>query len=475
MENFNGQEYINELIKTFNKYEYYTNDNHIKSSLEKLNTIKNNNDLLNCLKELNNQNLLNQFLHKKSYYINNNISTNFEKTFKDLTECLEKNPNDLMTEQTKLSIKTSYFNISKLITVEKSLDNDFVNKSINFAENTFKNISINQTEYSIVFNEIKKIHEAPDYFGRFSKNEKMIELSKVDNELKLTALTHECFHALDYTIFKNLNDKYKDILVSSKEFTSFISETKEYDSELIEDLGIPLEQIKKDKDFQSFFEFCYNFDKIPSSKKISQEDTKEYIKQYLNIDVSECKEESEFTKKVLEIYSNEKDKLHQEILKIIPENTEKIKLLSKEMYSYYHMDYSEKSMYALMSDMVSKLSSEKDDYKCSLNEKCARVFEMNSHPESNEEVYKLLPKNISDKNIYPIGSEREYYVSSLNNELKNLSKLINENNVTSNKENSQTSTDNYDIAKLTKPSVLNNINRIRQSQNTESVHKLKIK
>ena len=41
MENFNTKEYINELINTFNKYDYFTNDNQIELSIKKLNAIKN--------------------------------------------------------------------------------------------------------------------------------------------------------------------------------------------------------------------------------------------------------------------------------------------------------------------------------------------------------------------------------------------------------------------------------------------------
>ena len=58
MENFNAKEYINKLIETFNKYDYYTNDHIIISSLVKLNKVKTNNDLLNCLKDLNDKNLI---------------------------------------------------------------------------------------------------------------------------------------------------------------------------------------------------------------------------------------------------------------------------------------------------------------------------------------------------------------------------------------------------------------------------------
>lgn len=390
MENLNTKEYINELINTFNKYDYFTNDNQIELSIKKLNAIKNHNQLLNCLEDLHSKNLVYQFLHKKSYLIKNfKISTEFDDIFKELINYLEKNPNELLTNSVNISIKNTPFNITKLIVIEKSLNKDLINESINLVENVFKKTSLNKTEYPIMFNEIKKIHEAPDYFGRFSKNESLIEISKIDNKFKLTSLTHEYFHALDYTILNKINDKYKNMEIESKEFTSFIFETREYDQELLDALNIPLEKIKNDEDFKSFLNFCDNFDQIPESKKLSQEDTKEYIKQYLNIDINDCKDETEFTQQVLEIYSNEKNKLSEKVLKIIPENTEKIKKLSKEMYNYYHTDYSNQSMYSLMSDMISKLSSEKDDYKCGLNEKCARVFEMNSYSNKNEDVYKL--------------------------------------------------------------------------------------
>lgn len=82
MENFNSQEYINALIDNFNKYDYYTNNQNIISSLQNLNNVTTNADLLSCLKKLNDENLVYQFLHKKSY-INSatkEVSTNFDTT-----------------------------------------------------------------------------------------------------------------------------------------------------------------------------------------------------------------------------------------------------------------------------------------------------------------------------------------------------------------------------------------------------------
>ena len=492
MENFNAKEYINKLIETFNKYDYYTNDHITISSLVKLNKVKTNNDLLNCLKDLNDKNLIYQFLHQESYLnaATKEVSTKLDKTFAKLINYLEKNPKELISKPIELSIQKTDFNISYLTLIEKSLDKNLIKNSINLAETIFENISVNKLYYPIIFNEHKKLHDAIDYFGRFSKNEWMIEIPQVDKSFKQSTLTHESFHALDTYIFYQLEKKYEKIDIYSKEFTSFVSEINGYDKDLIEVLNIPLEKIKQDEQFKGFFDFCVNFDKIPQSKKLSKEDTKEYIEKYLNIDISKCKDETDFTQQVLEIYSSEKNKLSAETLKIIPNNTEKIKLLSKEMFNYYHTNCSDKSMYALMSSMISKLVSEKDDYRCSLNEKCARVFEMNSYSNNNTDVYKLLSDSISEKNIYPIGQERVFYVNYLNNELKNISNLLNEHIFVSvplpkpqeqliipkGFENNKDSTDNYDIANLSKLNIICNVNKIRNSQNIyESYNRLKIK
>ncbi len=145
-----------------------------------------------------------------------------------------------------------------------------------------------------------------------------------------------------------------------------------------------------------------------------------------------------------------------------------------------------------MSDMISKLASEDSGYRCSLNEKCARVFEMNSYSNKNEDIYKLLPENISDKNIYPIGNEREYYVSTLNNELKNISSLfnqhifLNEPLPTPRKKytkdnipegfNLPTADDNkFDLSRFSKSNVLANMYKIRETQNKSSTCSNKIK
>jgi len=77
-----------------------------------------------------------------------------------------------------------------------------------------------------------------------------------------------------------------------------------------------------------------------------------------------------------------------------------------------------------MSNLISNIASEKDGYRSNLNEKCARIFEMNNYSKENKDIYKLLPNSLSDKNIYPVGNEREFYVNSLNKELKNFYRSI---------------------------------------------------
>lgn len=487
MENFNSQEYINALIDNFNKYDYYTNNQNIISSLQNLNNVTTNADLLSCLKKLNDENLVYQFLHKKSY-INSatkEVSTNFDTTFGRLLADLEKTPTKLLEKPIDVSIKNSISNISYLLIIEKTLDYDSINESINLAKNIFKNISIDNLHYPIMFNDKKKLHDASDYYGRFSRNEGMIEIPKVDNIFKPSALTHESFHAIDSYIFHHLTNKYGEIEAYSKEFTSLISEINGYDNELLEILNIPLDKIKND--FKDFFEFCNNFDNIPLTNKLSKDDTKEYIEKYLNIDITKYKSESDFTQQILELYSNEKNKLPKENLTNISDNTDKITSLSKDIFNYYHDGNTNKSMYSLMSNLISNIASEKDGYRSNLNEKCARIFEMNSYSKENNDIYKLLPNSLSEKNIYPVGNEREFYVNSLNKELKNLSELLNQHVHISNplpkppqelvipKGFENDSSSNYDIAKFSKQNVISNFLKIRELQNNNEIkNKLKI-
>ena len=404
---------------------------------------------------------------------------------------LDKSPKQEILKSINPIIKNSISNLSYLMVVEKTLDINFINQFIQLTESTMKNISVDTLYYPLMFNENKKMFDVPDYYGRFSNKERMIEIPQVDKTFKSSTLTHETFHSLDTYIFNHLEKEYPNLKTDANEFTGFIYETQIYED--IPDLfEVDLAEIKNNKNYKDFFEFCNNFDKIPESKKLSQEDTKEYIEKYLNIDISKCKDETDFTQQVLEIYSIEKGKLPEKALKIITDNTAKIKQLSKEMFNYYHTNCSDKSMYALMSDTISKLESEKNNYRCSLNEKCARVFEMNSYSNKNEDVYKLLPENICDKNIYPIGNEREYYVSTLNNELKNMSNLLNENIIlneplpTPRKKytkdnipegfNLPTADDNkFDLSRFSKSNVLANMYKIRETQNKASTCSNKIK
>lgn len=493
METNNEQEYINALIDNINKYDYYTNDQSTILSLQKLKNVKENADLSSCLKDLHGKNLIYPFLHQKSYI---NLETN--EVFLDLNEnlanlliYLDKNPKQEISKSINPSIKDSISNLSYLMVVEKTLDINSINQSIQLTESAIKNISVDNLYYPLMFNEDKKMFDVPDYYGRFSNKERMIEIPQVDKVFKYSTLTHETFHSLDTYILNHLEKEYPNLKTDANEFTGFIYETQIYE-EIPDLFEVDLEEIKNNKNYKNFFEFCNNFDKIPSSIKLSQEDTKEYIKQYLNIDISKCKDETDFTQQVLEIYSIEKGKLSEKALKIITDNTKTIKTLSKEMFNYYHTDYSDKSMYALMSDTISKLESEKNNYRCSLNEKCARVFEMNSYSNKNEDIYKLLPENISDKNIYPIGNEREYYVSTLNNELKNISSLLNQHIFlneplpTPRKKytkdnipegfNLPTSDDNnFDLSKFSKSNALANMKKIRELKNNSPVSGTKFK
>ena len=493
METNNKQEYINILIDNFNKYDYYTNDHNTILSLQNLKNVKTNEDLSICLKELHSKNLVYQILHQESY-----IHPGTKDSYLDLNEnlatlliYLDNNPKQEISKLINPVIKEPISNLSCLMIVEQTLDVTSIHKSIQLTQNAIKNISVDTLYYPLIFNENKKMFDVPDYYGRFSNKEWMIEIPQVDNEFKSSTLTHETFHALDAYIYFQLKKEYPELQTTLKEFTSFIQEIKMYE-DCPEVFDVDLENIKNNKNYKSFFEFCNNFDKIPQSKKLSQEDTKEYIKQYLNIDISKYKDETEFTQQILEVYSNERDKLPKNLLDNVSNNTDKIKQLSKEIFNYYHTNYSDKSMYSLMSDMISKLASEDSGYRCSLNEKCARVFEMNSYSNKNEDIYKLLPENISDKNIYPIGNEREYYVSTLNNELKNISSLfnqhifLNEPLPTPRKKftkenlpegfNLPTADDNkFDLSRLSKPNALSNMQKIRELQNKSSTCSNKLK
>lgn len=108
----------------------------------------------------------------------------------------------------------------------------------------FENISVNKLYYPIIFNEHKKLHDAIDYFGRFSKNEWMIEIPQVDKSFKQSTLTHESFPCSRYSYILPIRKEIWKIDIYSKEFTSFVSEINGYDKDLIEVLNIPLEKIK---------------------------------------------------------------------------------------------------------------------------------------------------------------------------------------------------------------------------------------
>lgn len=493
METNNEQKYINVLIDNINKYDYYTNNQSTILSLQKLQNVKENADLSSCLKELHGKNLVYPFLHQKSYINSetNDVFLDLNENLANLLIYLDKNPKQEVSKLINPVIKEPISNLSCLMVVEKTLDINSINQSIQLTEGVMKNISVDTLYYPLMFNENKKMFDVPDYYGRFSNKERMIEIPQVDKIFKSSTLTHETFHSLDTYIFNHLEKEYPNLKTDANEFTGFIYETQIYED--IPDLfEVDLAEIKNNKNYKDFFDFFNNFDKIPESKKLSQEDTKEYIKQYLNIDISKCKDETDFTQQVLKIYSIEKGELPEKALKIITDNTKIIKTLSQEMFNYYYTNYSDKSMYALMSDTISKLESEKNNYRCSLNEKCARVFEMNSYSNKNEDIYKLLPESISEKNIYPIGKEREFYVNSLNIELKNMAHLLNQHILINeplptprnkySKENipegftiPKSDDNKFDLSILSKSDALFNMQKIRELQNNSPISNNKIK
>ena len=83
-------------------------------------------------------------------------------------------------------------------------------------------------------------------------------------------------------------DNAQDIVQETYEKVISIKNSKEIENEraLLYKVAknIIIDRLRKNKNYKDFFEFCNNFNKIPESNKLSQEDTKEYIKQYLNID-----------------------------------------------------------------------------------------------------------------------------------------------------------------------------------------------
>ncbi len=300
METNNKEEYINVLINNFNKYDYYTNEQNTILSLQNLKNVKTNADLSICLKELHSKNLVYQILHQESY-----IHSGTKDSYLDLNEnlatlliYLDKNHKQEISKPINPVIKESISNLSYLVIVENTLDLNSIKKSISLTEKSIKNISIDTLYYPLMFNENKKMSDVPDYYGRFSNKEGMIEIPQVDNTFKSSTLTHESFHALDHYLYFQLKKDYPKLQTTLKEFTGFIQETQFYE-EFPEIFEVDLQEIKNNKNYKSFFEFCNNFDKIPQSKKLSQEDTKEYIKQYLNIDISKYKDETEFTQQIL--------------------------------------------------------------------------------------------------------------------------------------------------------------------------------
>lgn len=419
------KKYITELIANANRYSYYTDDQNTILSLRKFENIKTNKDLSCCLKNLHNENLVYLFLHQESY-INpetGNILLDLRDELANLLLFLDSNPEEEISK-INLNIERPLSDLSYLMVIEKTLDIKSVESSITLTENALKNISVETLYCPIIFNENIKMHDVPSYYGRYSYKEGVIEIPQIDKQFKSSSLTHESFHYLNAHILNCLQVEYPNLKTDAKEFTEFIYATQIYE-DIPDIFEVDTEEIKNNNNFKEIFKFYNEFDKIPKTNRLSKTETKEYVEKYLNINIKECISETDFTNQILKLYSNEKAKLPNEVLNIIPENTHKIKLLAKEMYEYYQGDNIDKSMYSLMSDMISKIASEKNDYRCSLNEKCARIFEMNSYKNSSSDIYKLLAESISDKNIYPIGSEREYYLSSLNNQLRNMSPLLN--------------------------------------------------
>ena len=114
-------------------------------------------------------------------------------------------------------------------------------------------------------------------------------------------------------------------------------------------------------------------------------------------------------------------------MKTPPNFSRVIGRLSEEVWNYYkinnNLDSNQKSLYAIMSELVPAIACETTNYRNSLSEKNARIFEMNARSKNDNVVYKTLSKDFFNKNIYPVGSEREFYTQELNNQLHKLQHL----------------------------------------------------
>ena len=159
METNSKQEYINVLIDNFNKYDYYTNDQSTIFSLQNLKNVKTNADLSSCLKDLHNKNLAYQILHQESY-----IHPGTKDSYLDLNEnlatlliYLDNAPKQEVSKSINPSIKDSISNLSYLMIVEKTLDVNSINQSIQLTKNAIKNISVDTLYYPLMFNENKKM------------------------------------------------------------------------------------------------------------------------------------------------------------------------------------------------------------------------------------------------------------------------------------------------------------------------------
>lgn len=299
----------------------------------------------------------------------------------------------------------------------------------------------------------------------------MVEISKFENEFKESSLTHELFHALDYHLFSHFKQKpgFKNIETDETYFTAFVSSLEIY-HEMLEGFNISLDKIKNDQDFGNIYNFYKNFDIIDNKHKLSTHEIEKYIKNYLNIDINDCSSVHELRLNILTLHRNQRKELMNLGMKTPPNFSIVIGRLSEEVWNYYkinnNLDSNQKSLYAIMSELVPAIACETTNYRNSLSEKNARIFEMNARSKNDNVVYKTLSKDFFNKNIYPVGSEREFYTQELNNQLHKLSKLINIPSIKFTQLSQLTllpikSKNSFDLANINKENITSKISQIR--------------
>jgi hypothetical protein len=423
----------NTILK-LNNYNYYTNNVEYSNLFKSLSSAGTNKDFYDSIKSLWEKNLLSVLIE-----MNPSDTNNFLKT---LQKNSKKRPHEKISPNLKISTFNSLSNFNELIIIEKPLSDKDILPIIKQTD-TFQELGITHVNLPMIFKDKAEIL----YNGRFCEDN-YLELIFSNNKFKQPTFSHEMFHYFDALLAKNNDFKNFDNKISKH-----VSDLYEYihEDQNLKDLGSPLKTILQK--LPKFYNFIVNFDNLPNTNN-DKDFSQKYINNYLNIDINKYNDFNSFFSDVLKL---KLETIEKQVALISPKDQDRettehnrrrfneytLQKCAKDLYDYHH-GKTTKSIYSTMSETLALISNCQSEERHYIYEKMARAFEMNAVKDENL-LLKNMGSSVEEKNAYPLGHEKIYYVNKLNAIIKEeLAPFINQANILTNNQTSNNSNDVFD-------------------------------